>query len=232
MVRTMWVVSQGRNAKFETPFTDEQAFEALQKSVEAQQATKFAQSLVNQARFRGLSPKQWVWVHKLATELLRPCGSVALEPQNGGLVGGLQPVLDMLQSAAHHLKYPRVVYRGVRISLAKAPDTMNVTSDERSFAQRVFYGRVSPGGSFHATRGCPAEVIEVLSDLAVDPVAKTAAEGRRTGACCFCARELSTNESLAAGYGPVCAEKYGLPWGGPAGEREHDEPGQAEAFEP
>jgi hypothetical protein len=31
--------------------------------------------------------------------------------------------------------------------------------------------------------------------------------------CFFCGRDLDTPESLAMGYGPVCADKHGLPWG-------------------
>jgi len=31
--------------------------------------------------------------------------------------------------------------------------------------------------------------------------------------CVFCARRLDTPESTAVGYGPVCAENHGLPWG-------------------
>lgn len=32
-------------------------------------------------------------------------------------------------------------------------------------------------------------------------------------ACMFCKIPLDTDESTAAGYGPVCAKKYNLPWG-------------------
>lgn len=31
--------------------------------------------------------------------------------------------------------------------------------------------------------------------------------------CFFCGRDLDTPESLTVGYGPVCADKNGLPWG-------------------
>lgn len=33
--------------------------------------------------------------------------------------------------------------------------------------------------------------------------------GKRTGRCAVCGRTLSTNESMARGIGPVCAEKLG-----------------------
>lgn len=37
--------------------------------------------------------------------------------------------------------------------------------------------------------------------------------GHRAGACVFCSRRLDDERSLAAGYGPVCASKFDLPWG-------------------
>ena len=37
--------------------------------------------------------------------------------------------------------------------------------------------------------------------------------GIASGRCVFCSKGLSTKESLGVGYGPNCAEKYGLPWG-------------------
>lgn len=37
--------------------------------------------------------------------------------------------------------------------------------------------------------------------------------GDSTHHCVFCYRSLTTKESKAVGYGPVCADNYGLPWG-------------------
>lgn len=42
---------------------------------------------------------------------------------------------------------------------------------------------------------------------------EAAAFGELVGRCCFCSTPIDTPESTAAGYGPVCAGKYGLPWG-------------------
>jgi len=44
--------------------------------------------------------------------------------------------------------------------------------------------------------------------------AEQAAEfGHMFERCCFCSHDIDTPESTAVGYGPVCAEKHGLPWG-------------------
>lgn len=37
--------------------------------------------------------------------------------------------------------------------------------------------------------------------------------GQQTGACVFCARELTDDRSITVGYGPTCADKHGLVWG-------------------
>ena len=50
--------------------------------------------------------------------------------------------------------------------------------------------------------------------------AEQAAEfGRTTGRCVFCSHRITTPESLTVGYGPTCAERRGLPWGGVDADR-------------
>ena len=53
-----------------------------------------------------------------------------------------------------------------------------------------------------------------LAEILADPAAAGVSHGLRTGSCAFCGLELTTPESVGNGYGPVCAEKYGLPWAG------------------
>jgi hypothetical protein len=47
----------------------------------------------------------------------------------------------------------------------------------------------------------------------VATAAQSAAFGKLAGKCVYCGRNIDTKESTAVGYGPVCAGKYGLPWG-------------------
>lgn len=42
--------------------------------------------------------------------------------------------------------------------------------------------------------------------------------GKELGFCAFCLAALTTDESISAGYGPVCAAKWNLPWGLGKGE--------------
>lgn len=63
-------------------------------------------------------------------------------------------------------------------------------------------------------RGPTSErVLDALLAIAADPAKVAGQNGIATGTCAFCGRALSTRESRSVGYGPECAEKWGLPWG-------------------
>lgn len=53
-----------------------------------------------------------------------------------------------------------------------------------------------------------------LAQIEADPIAAAKLSGKLTSCCSFCSRELTDELSVKAGYGPICAEHWGLPWGG------------------
>lgn len=55
--------------------------------------------------------------------------------------------------------------------------------------------------------------IHKLSEATKTTPEQAAAFGKLVGRCCFCSHAIDTPESTAVGYGPICAGKYGLPWG-------------------
>lgn len=57
------------------------------------------------------------------------------------------------------------------------------------------------------------EIAVALNQFEAHPEKASALSGHATGECCFCGRHLDTAASVAAGYGPICAEKFGLAWG-------------------
>ncbi len=65
------------------------------------------------------------------------------------------------------------------------------------------------GHRFDYERGA---ITKVTADNKVT-AAQAAEFGHMHGACVFCSRAIDTPESTAVGYGPVCAERHGLPWG-------------------
>ena len=57
------------------------------------------------------------------------------------------------------------------------------------------------------------DLTSILSKLAGAPARIAAAYGKLTGNCCFCGTGLTNDNSTDVGYGPVCAKRWGLPWG-------------------
>jgi len=77
---------------------------------------------------------------------------------------------------------------------------------------KIYHGFIDLDGGFFP-RTEDKDVHDLLGTFDSDPAATASAYGRRTGRCCFCGRELTDGRSVAVGYGPICAPRYGLPWG-------------------
>ena len=56
------------------------------------------------------------------------------------------------------------------------------------------------------------ELLPEIDALLSNPISESALQGKEYGRCCFCNRELDNEGSIFHGYGPICAEKWGLPW--------------------
>lgn len=197
----------------------------------------FARDLVTKGRKWGLSERQMYWVNKL---IARARGEEKA-PEAKKLEGDLKPMMVMLQFAKQHLKFPKVRLltpkaRGwleegerptrewmkahtLRLGIAgpksKYAGQVNVT-DDYPYGSNVWYGRIDKDGNWTQPRRelqMMDEVAEALNEFAKDPQQAASAYGRLMGHCCFCNRTLTDDRSIEVGYGPNCAEYYGLPWG-------------------
>jgi hypothetical protein len=88
-----------------------------------------------------------------------------------------------------------------------------MVTDGQPFGMNKYFGRIDQSGVFHATDSATVAVSELLRRLGENPAEVASEYGRLTGNCCFCSRKLDDARSTAVGYGPVCAEKFGLEWG-------------------
>ena len=80
----------------------------------------------------------------------------------------------------------------------------------------LYFGRIDQQGNIYLAYKGKArknEIMTLLTNLVKNPEAIAKEYGRLTGNCCFCRKELSTDNSLEVGYGPVCAENFNLEWG-------------------
>jgi len=162
---------------------------------------------------KALTDKQVAWLHVLA--------SWAIEPERssrGPSSEKLPRVAELFRSAVDAGKrFARIELRlpnEDRLVLRhNGKGRVNIT-DGKPFGESVYYGAIDiASGSFFPRTEATDTVRTMLSIMDQDPATVAAQYGLKTGRCCFCGLELTNQASLLVGYGPICAEKFGLPWG-------------------
>lgn len=187
----------------------------------------FAYSLIGAAEGRGLTDKQAVWVRKMADRIANP-----MQARNAVQVGDVSGLLALFdKAAANGLKWPKLriaTEDGTILTLRRAGEKSRHVGQVMVYTRgnqpmpglsddRVYYGRVDHEGRFHPSQQASSAAIDqaipALVAMATDPAKAGKAYGQRTGHCAFCSLPLDDKRSVDAGYGPVCAENFGLPWG-------------------
>lgn len=201
------VYTNGNGASIVPAHTNDEAIKLLSAI-----RSEFAQSLVSQHRQRGLSDKQWYWVHKI----LLDTSSAAAKPVIN-LGTGIQALFDV--SA---LKYPKIYLQvdGLEIRMSRCGaksrqayvGSIAITTDEK-YGHSTWFGRIMPNGDLVEGASMTQGLRDFLVAMAADPATVLADLGRRNGICCYCGIELKDERSTQAGYGPDCAAHRGLPWG-------------------
>ena len=124
------------------------------------------------------------------------------------------------KAKASGLKFPKVrlVLNGTKVVLSlngpnsKAPGAVSING-EGQYPNRVYYGRVSPDGVFQPFKTVLPGLVELLTELASNPARVAKDYGKLTGNCCFCGKGVGYGKeerSALVGFGPDCAENYGL----------------------
>lgn len=101
---------------------------------------------------------------------------------------------------------PKLYIAGIKISPAKA----NSANAGALYVKGGpgYLGKIQ-GGRFHRSRECTAEMEASVLAILADPKAAAIREGKLSGTCAICRRELTDATSIAAGIGPICATKFG-----------------------
>jgi hypothetical protein len=194
----------------QTPATElrQQLRDAIPKLAEADR--DFATALL---RSINPSPKQRHWIQILINRT---------QIANFDGTGNYKAIIELFDSALQKLKRPTIIVHSESGDLAlkpagaqsRNPGFIYVLTDPAG----EYSGKIDPTG----TRFTPGSetgletataIKAALLALAQDPVAAAKAYGARTGNCCFCRRLLTDARSTAEGYGPICATRFGLPWG-------------------
>ena len=125
------------------------------------------------------------------------------------------------QAISHSLKFPKIrlqtsdgrtVVLKVNGEKSKYKGQIAVV-DDRPFGEGSYFGRIDVTGKFYAGRDNDSRIESLLYRLAENPAHVASEYGRLTGNCCFCSTPLKDARSTAQGYGPICAQHFGLPWG-------------------
>lgn len=200
------------NMNFKTNVvTDESRIEALRSSGNG---SDFARSLISQFEKKGsLSAKQWHWVDKLASEKKPQRDRHGLS--NINFANGVLQLMAEAQGSG--LKRPRLTVGTHRFSVAPL-DGKNAGYVYVTTQGGTYLGKVSRDGRYFPApvlQKFEADELMRISQLSLEELKQEMVlQGKRSSHCCFCSTTITTNESLAVGYGPVCADRFGLPWGG------------------
>lgn len=163
---------------------------------------------------RSLSRNQWKWVGKLLERYTKQ------EP----IYGSFDPILVMFRLAGSHgLKKPKIRLIGkegrfVQLNFKpgeKGEKQIDVYVDGwQGHGHRKFAGWISKNMMIpYDKERMTEEVCDVIQELSMDPMGCAKAMAAKLGACMYCGSRLSDDESKNRGYGPVCADHFGLPWG-------------------
>lgn len=191
---------------------------------------KFASDLIaSYKKYGSLTPKQAPWIERLIaraeTPVSTPVFSAPLtipKTVDAVHVGDFTGVIALFNKAKEHLKSPKVnllvgnlkIVLSVNGPKSKFPGAISI-SGAGKYPYRSYYGKVTPEGVFqpsyagHDVAGLTA----LLSEFSANPARVAKDHGKLTGHCCFCNKVLGLGEdkrSVVVGFGPVCAEHYGL----------------------
>jgi hypothetical protein len=190
------------------PTIEERAAAALRSGSVTGRDAEILTDMLGRARHYGgrLTQKQAAFAERLIEPTVAPAAKVTID---------LARINQMFDTAAQSLKRPFVNFLvgGVELKMSPAPATGK--NPGSLYVKRLgeYQGKIDRAGRFSAARDAQDGILEALQAFAANPAAAALAYGQATGNCCFCARELTDARSVTAGYGPICAEHYGLPWG-------------------
>ena len=163
----------------------------------------FAASLVEQFDDRGsLSEKQTVAAVAMLMKVKANKANRAEAP-----TVDLSNVVAMFNKAHEAIKTPKFRFEDLVIS--RAPDTGANAGALYVKVDGEYAGKVKEGKWF-GLRSAPQDTLSKLQQIAESPLDSAVPDGRKTGNCAMCGRDLTKHESIERGVGPICAERFGI----------------------
>lgn len=122
----------------------------------------------------------------------------------------------MFDRAATKRVFPRITLKfspDVTFALVRCGNNSRYTGEINIKRNGEWQGRIRRDDSIlwaghHVTT---PEERDYIFAFASNPHEQARIYGQETGICCFCHAELTNAVSVTLGYGPICADNYGLP---------------------
>lgn len=195
-------------------------------------------SVKQQFSQRGISEKQLYWMRRFLEEFVLSAeqASYPREKLDCEQVPKMsfwekwnfRELQDKIQQARtdHGLKFPKIKltcdskecsHRSYEIYWSEYYKTVSIKVGSNFIGHISHEGNIIPAPRYKELTADGEELMKkhlsFLQTFNDDPAEGAKVQGKLTGNCCFCGHELSTDESLSAGYGPICAAHFSLPWG-------------------
>ena len=202
--------------------TDHTFTSTMQEIEKLRKTNDFARSLWDSfGRYGNLSDAQMRWAYKLAEDN-NPTVEAPIAPPQPRKQASYQGLLDWFNATGNKAPKITLEINGMTLKLdmkgaqSRKYEGQIMITDGKSYHNQTYYGRIDLAGNGCIVSNCPVWVLDRLNKWNEDPKSifeEARAHGRKYYNCCFCCKDLTRGESKTAGYGPICAEKWGLPWG-------------------
>lgn len=215
---------RGKPHEFESTLSDNDAATAvgllLTTGRVADGVDRFLKDLYSQYKQgRPLSDAQLAWLHYYASG--RQPGKQANAADNAKIAAlDGSRLIDMFRRAQGQggeikLQCPQMFVKihghEVKLKLCgpgtKNPGGLYLTAGDD------YLGKITAEGRLMPVRQLFDGLADSLVEFCQDPQGFAVRFGRVTGRCCFCGLELSNRHSIYNGYGEICADHWGLPYG-------------------
>ena len=168
---------------------------------------EFAQSMLDAVvKFGSLTEKQLAAVQKCVAKDAERNVERAARVEAAPQIDISKIEVSFAKAMESGIKRPKL--RLADFKFSPAPVTGNNAGAIYVKAGETYLGKIA-GGKLFKSRECDASTEASILVAAADPEAAAIAYGRRFGQCAICARELSNQESIDRGIGPICADKFG-----------------------
>ena len=211
MTRSMKITIRGNNVVFESRHSDDSVIRRMGELIADKTIRSEFAINVWSKRNQGLTFKQLLWLHFLVAEVE---SNIVSETKDENLFNVVRIVALLETARRNGIKWPVLhaeteTERHIRMSLtgseSQEPGSVSITNGDRE----TYFGRIHRNG--HVVKDkLPADIEKCLLLIVEDPIKFARLYGRRVGKCCFGNHHLTNKNSIALGYGPICAEKWGL----------------------